>query len=129
MSEGNVKPEVNSESASTGLLGPKHTGMKDSSKSMVSIPNSESVAGIRKNDRARDISILLKKGCTCPKPLISVLDICSHCVLTYSAILDNRMNSEHANLSEPFTYSEYISKFPLAGGPISKRVVDTEDKH
>ena len=99
--------------------------MKNSRKPMISIPNPKSVASISKNDGARDRSVLFKKGCTCPKPLISVLDICSHCRLTMNAIINNGMNSEHANLDEPFTWDEYISKFPIKGSPISKRMVET----
>src|SRR4051812_40967851 len=65
------------------------------SQAMVSINDFEALFGAEPDDWRRKFPIDPNEGCSCRKPLLSVLHVCRRCLQTKSAIINNARNASH----------------------------------
>ena len=67
------------------------------SKPVVSVEDFKTPIANCCNERNGDCSIGLNEVCTCPKPLLSVFDVCSHCLSASSAVRNYFVSHQDAH--------------------------------
>jgi len=91
---------------------------------MVSIDDFESLLGRDPDDWRRKLPVDPNEGCSCPKPLPSVLHVCRWCLLTKGAIINNPLNTIERLWMIYRLVHWQGQKFPLYACPKGKRSTD-----
>jgi hypothetical protein len=88
---------------------------------MMSINDFKSLPGRDPDDWRRKLPVGVNEGCSCPKPFLSVLQVCRWCLLTQGAVLNDPPNAK----SRLWMVGRFIhrqrQKSPLYGFPKRQR--------
>ena len=91
---------------------------------MVPIDDFKSLLGRDPDDWRRKLPVDPNEGCSCPKPLPSVLHVCRWCLLTKGAIINNPLNASERLWMIYRLIHRQGQKSPLYGCPKRKRSTD-----
>ena len=95
--------------------------MKESSKPMATIDDFELLVPVQNDHGSGDCSVLPDKGCTCPEPLLSVLEICSQCSGFSRAMLNYRIDTCTAEGVEWCRSNVNADELPGEAAPVADR--------